>query len=78
MLFPAEALHLLLIFAYYYDNRRLPLLLQRIATRLQIGKDIAFQSLFSVIYGMLTPFARSAQPHSARTDQPTRTAPTSP
>jgi len=76
--FSAGALHLLLIFAYYYGKRRLPLLRQKIANRLQIGKDVAFQSLFSVIYGMLTPLAaahiRTARAPINRHEQP----PTSP
>ncbi|MGK5038199.1 hypothetical protein [Janthinobacterium sp. LB3P118] len=78
VLFPPEALHLLLIFAYYYGKRSLPLLHQKIADKLQIGKDVAFQSLFSAIYGMLTPLAathiRTARAPINRHEQP----PTSP
>ena len=63
-------LHLLLIFAYYYGKRCLPTLRRR----LQIGKDVAFQSLFSVIYGMLTPLAaariRTARAPINRHEQP--------
>ena len=52
----------------------MPLLRQKIVHRLQIGKDVAFQSLFSVIYGMLTPLAaariRTARAPINRHEQP--------